>query len=110
MVAASNLIGADVNIAKAKALSEGILLAANKSLFPLCVESYALNVVDICCGKSISMSDIDNVVADIRAFLGLYDIVSLSHIPRVCNSLAHGIAKQALDSHVNSDWLNCFPN
>ncbi|KAK0597076.1 hypothetical protein LWI29_021620 [Acer saccharum] len=54
-----------VEFAEAKAILEGLTVAVELGCFPLCVESDALRVVDLCKETSFSCADVDNIVFDI---------------------------------------------
>ncbi|KAK3188579.1 hypothetical protein Dsin_028140 [Dipteronia sinensis] len=82
--------------AEAKAILEGILMAGNRGLSPLVVESKVLNVVKLCNGEFSSRCEIDNIVSDIKMAFSIVHVSSISHVPRDCNKIAHGIANCSL--------------
>ncbi|KAH7550753.1 hypothetical protein JRO89_XS13G0263000 [Xanthoceras sorbifolium] len=101
----------DVEFTKAKTILFGFQMAIDLSLAhsSFLIESNALIIVNICYGSSSSLSKVDNIVHDIRLSFVCF-LNSVSFIFRVCNNVAHVLAKVAvrdlLDSvWVQSDWL-----
>ncbi|TXG57539.1 hypothetical protein EZV62_015368 [Acer yangbiense] len=54
------------DIAEAKAIYEGLLLAKKSGLHHLSIESDSLNVVRLCKGEITTRSDVFNVISDIQ--------------------------------------------
>ncbi|KAL5782956.1 hypothetical protein ACOSP7_007985 [Xanthoceras sorbifolium] len=101
-------VGTDVELAEAKAVLEGSVLAVDNDFLPLLIESDCLNVVSLCSGalssrceianiiRMSSRCEIANIIQDVKLMLNSRDIVSISFVPRTCNRFAHELAKRAL--------------
>ncbi|TXG67779.1 hypothetical protein EZV62_009054 [Acer yangbiense] len=85
-----------VDIAEAKAIYEGILLATTSGLQSLSIESDSLNVVRLCNGEISTRNDVFNVICDIQFLLSRERKISISYIPRSCNMVAHEVARRAI--------------
>ncbi|KAL5737825.1 hypothetical protein ACOSP7_030586 [Xanthoceras sorbifolium] len=85
--------GTDVSVVEAQAVLEGLMLASSRGFTHLLVECDCLDVINICNDSGIILSDIGNIVSDVRIALGCFNVVSISHVPRLNNFVAHGIAK-----------------
>ncbi|KAL5746540.1 hypothetical protein ACOSP7_027686 [Xanthoceras sorbifolium] len=86
----------DVELAEALAILEGIQLALSRGFLPFCVESDALNIVNLCCDSVPVRSDLSIVVQDIRKYFGAADIRAIDFVPRCCNRVTHEIVKWAI--------------
>ncbi|KAK1563015.1 hypothetical protein Q3G72_020842 [Acer saccharum] len=84
------------DIAEAKAIYEGLLLAKKSGLHPLSIESDSLNVVRLCKCEITTRSDVFNVIRDVQILLNRDGMTSISHIPRICNRVAHEVARRAI--------------
>ncbi|KAK0583943.1 hypothetical protein LWI29_005441 [Acer saccharum] len=84
------------DIAEAKAIYEGLLLAKKSGLHPLSIESDSLNVVRLCKCEITTRSDVFNVIRDVQILLNRDGMTSISHIPRICNMVAHEVARRAI--------------
>ncbi|KAK3230053.1 hypothetical protein Dsin_001934 [Dipteronia sinensis] len=93
-----------VDIAEAKAVLEGLLIAIDLVIFPLCIESDAYGVVGLCNEVNISNGDIDNVISEMVSLEVRYTDVSIVHISRDCNRLAHSLAKFAISNGCYCVW------
>ncbi|KAL5809464.1 hypothetical protein ACOSQ3_030155 [Xanthoceras sorbifolium] len=89
-------------IAEAKAILEGFRMAAERNMFPLEIESDALNVVRLCRQEDFTRSDLDNVIQDIQELLFLHSSASIRFIPRDLNCMADTLAKNALRLNCSS--------
>ncbi|KAL5851927.1 hypothetical protein ACOSQ3_007045 [Xanthoceras sorbifolium] len=96
-------------VAEAKSILLGAQLAVKKGFFPLCLESDALNVVNMCKAISSSRCDIGNLIHDIvETCIGVV-FVDISYTPRSSNFVAHSIAKWALGRFCFTVWESVFP-
>ncbi|TXG71894.1 hypothetical protein EZV62_000473 [Acer yangbiense] len=84
------------DIAEAKVIYEGLLLATSSGLQPLSIESDSLNVVRLCNGEISTRNDVFNVICDIQFLLSRERKTSISYIPRSCNRVAHEVARRAI--------------
>ncbi|KAK0583850.1 hypothetical protein LWI29_003986 [Acer saccharum] len=82
-----------IDIAEAKAVYEGLMLAKQSGLLPLSIESDSLTVVKLCNGEISTRSDVFNVISDIQIVVNREERILISHIPRICNRVAHEIAR-----------------
>ncbi|KAK0608671.1 hypothetical protein LWI29_034165 [Acer saccharum] len=98
-----------VEIAEAKAIHEGLLLAMRSGLHPLIIESDSLNVVRLCNDEIISRSDVYNVISDIQVLLNRDKRSSIVHTPRSCNRIAHEIARRAIGLENSVLMVDLFP-
>ncbi|KAK1587414.1 hypothetical protein Q3G72_012584 [Acer saccharum] len=85
-----------IDIEEAKAIYKG-LLAKKSGLHHLAIESDSLNVVRLCRGEIATRSDVLNTINDIQILLDRDDMTSISYIPRICNRVAHEVARRAID-------------
>ncbi|KAL5839159.1 hypothetical protein ACOSQ4_011767 [Xanthoceras sorbifolium] len=92
-----------VDVAEARAVLEGLWLAAEFNLFPLVVESDSLTVVNLYAGVLVSRSDI-------QVLLNKLKIISCSFVPRACNVVAYSVAKRTLCSRGSLFWVDSFPS
>ncbi|KAK3226416.1 hypothetical protein Dsin_006278 [Dipteronia sinensis] len=99
-----------VDIAKAKAIYEGLLLAEESGLHPLVVESDSINVVRLCRGEIDSRGDMCNVINDIQILLARDNRTSVSYISRIRNRLAHEVARRAINLENSVYMIAPFPS
>ncbi|KAL5736118.1 hypothetical protein ACOSQ2_030906 [Xanthoceras sorbifolium] len=59
----------------------------------LLVESDYLDVINLYNDSGIILSDIGNIVSNVRIALGCFNVVSISHVLRLNNFVAHGIVR-----------------
>ncbi|KAL5762114.1 hypothetical protein ACOSP7_018378 [Xanthoceras sorbifolium] len=60
------------NIAKARAILEGLHLATNMIFFPLYIELDALNVINLCNEVNVSLGEVDKLIFDIKTLLSRF--------------------------------------
>ncbi|KAK0608773.1 hypothetical protein LWI29_035808 [Acer saccharum] len=73
------------------------------------VESDSLGVVNLCNEKTSSNGDVANIIADILEIASCYPVISISHVPRCCNKVAHATASWAFGSDISVFWRACPP-
>ncbi|KAL5779745.1 hypothetical protein ACOSQ2_010482 [Xanthoceras sorbifolium] len=98
-----------VAAAEARAIFEGFKLAVSSNLSHFFVESDSLKIVQLCGGFSSTRCEVDSIVQDILYHFGCF-ADSLAFVFRICNNVAHCLAKWALRSSSNSVWFCSFPN
>ncbi|KAK3197874.1 hypothetical protein Dsin_021289 [Dipteronia sinensis] len=99
-----------VDIAEAKAIYEGLFLAEESGLHPLVVESDSINVVRLCRGEIDSRGDVFNVINDIQILLARDNRTSISYISRICNRVAHEVARKAINLEKSVYMIAPFPS
>ncbi|KAK0575086.1 hypothetical protein LWI29_033777 [Acer saccharum] len=111
VVAALSFVGkVFVYIVEAKAILESLLLTNNLGLFLASVESDALVVVGLCNRKSSLFGDIDNIICDVLSLKSKCLDISIVHVPREYNRVAHSIACFAILNGCSNVWSGVFPN
>ncbi|KAL5746833.1 hypothetical protein ACOSQ2_024130 [Xanthoceras sorbifolium] len=98
-----------VEVAKAKAILEGIQLVVDDDLCVVVVESDTLNVIKLCTGEVVSRCEVDDVIHDIQLLAGRHGFSSFSFVP-VCSKVAHCVARWTVCSSLSTFWLLSFPN
>ncbi|KAK1584355.1 hypothetical protein Q3G72_032252 [Acer saccharum] len=98
-----------VDIAEAKAIYEGLMLAKQSGLLPLSIESDSLTVVKLCNGEISTRSDVFNVISDIQIVVNREERILISHIPRICNRVAHEVARRAIGLDISVFFEDPFP-
>ncbi|KAL5824915.1 hypothetical protein ACOSQ3_020978 [Xanthoceras sorbifolium] len=81
-----------------------------RGLFPLLIESYSLNIVNLYLGKSFFRNEIMNVIQDIQLLLVKFPSYAIAHVPISCNSITHEVAKKALLASISLVWEDYFPS
>ncbi|KAL5768033.1 hypothetical protein ACOSQ2_014816 [Xanthoceras sorbifolium] len=99
----------DVAVAEAKAILFGVQLAMSRKLFPLLIESDALNVVNLYKSGTSSRCDLGNIIQDIIVVCRSDGVISIDYVPRGCNFVAHRISKWALCFNSSTIWDVAFP-
>jgi ribonuclease HI len=99
----------EVDIAEASAVLIGIQTAIERGWENLRIETDSLSVVNLCLGKSESMNDIANIIADIKSYLQMKVDCTIAHLPRKGNMVAHSIAKWATSHYNCTTWSRNFP-
>ncbi|KAL5756688.1 hypothetical protein ACOSP7_021126 [Xanthoceras sorbifolium] len=89
---------------------EGLMLASSRGFCPLLVESDCLKVVNLCNERGSILSDIGNDISDVRIAPSCFNVVSVSHVSRLNNSVAHDIARWALSFSSSTVWTVVFPS
>ena len=55
-------------------------------------------------------SSYGNILVEISKLITSLNIVSVAHVPRVANTVAHGLAKNALKVADDLFWMEDFPS
>ena len=76
---------------------------------PMIIESYSKEVVDLSLNIKESKTEITWIIAEIQTKLKIQSQASIQFAPRVCNVIAHSIAKKALAAENHCIWLENFP-
>ncbi|KAK2638228.1 hypothetical protein Ddye_026023 [Dipteronia dyeriana] len=95
-------------IAEVVALFYWIRLAVEENFVPVVVKSYAKAVVDMIKLGVVPTVDIDTITGDILHLI-CGKPISISFVPRLANSVAHGLAKLALSVANERVWINSYP-
>ncbi|KAK3221342.1 hypothetical protein Dsin_008367 [Dipteronia sinensis] len=83
-------------VAEAVAILNGLHFARDSGFGPVVVESDALGVVSHVNTSTPICADVGLLIRDIKVFLNDCCCLSVSHVPRTGNIVAHGLAKSAL--------------
>lgn len=84
------------------------LFAAELLFHQVIVEADALSVVTGLKSELVPQSYLGSICSDCKMLEAHFLNVSYSHIGRKCNSVAHGLAKYALD-HPSQTWIEEVP-
>ncbi|KAJ9182841.1 hypothetical protein P3X46_006790 [Hevea brasiliensis] len=85
----------DPMVLESLACREAALLAKNKSFHLVCLEGDAQLVIQATKG-SIIQSDLHGIFNDIAHLSSVLSDITFNCVPRVCNSVAHNLAKKML--------------
>lgn len=94
---------------EAEAVSLGIQVAQQIKCLPLVIESDSKEVVDLSCNRKSSKLEIFWIIETIQANLKNLNQSKIQFVPRVCNVVAHSLAKIALNYNTRVVWLESFP-
>ena len=97
MVVSAKLLPAqyEVDVTEALAIEEGILLARQKMLKQVIIESNSLSVVDAISSNS-PYGDIRPIIQGILLLSSSFDIWKVKHLKREYNKVAHELARTSL--------------
>ncbi|KAI9191352.1 hypothetical protein LWI28_007377 [Acer negundo] len=96
-------------IAESTGILWGITPAVDRGLLSIVVEFDAQSVVNLFNSGTNVSSDIRLIIGDIRDYLRLDGLASISFVPRTGNVVAHNIAKFALLSSKDQFWMDFYP-
>ena len=88
---------------EAEAVLYGIQVAQQPKCIPFIIESDSLEVVELSLNMKGSMSEIVWIIKDIQASL------KIQSKSRLCNAIAHSLAKVDLEHEYPVLWLEEFP-
>lgn len=97
-----------VNVDAAVKMSD-LQAARQAKCVPFIIESDSLEVVDLSKNRKRSMAEISWTIKEIQSSLKNQSQSSIQFVPRLCNSIAHSIAKVALEYEHPVLWLDDFP-
>lgn len=99
----------DVLAAEVKVIQWGFEVVEAAGGRPLIIESDCKEAVDLVLGRKCSRAEVDWIIADIQESLKRMKGTKIQHISRLCNDIAHSIAKLALNNVEPNVWIeNCL--
>ncbi|KAL5808887.1 hypothetical protein ACOSQ3_029578 [Xanthoceras sorbifolium] len=98
-----------VECAEALAILEGLKFAASMGVFPIGVESDTASVVGAIRSNKPPRSELGLIVDEILEFVIGFLVLSFCFCSRLCNSVAHGLAKFGVSSSSPCIWLEETP-
>ena len=112
MVSSSILLAAcyDPKLAEMMAIYRGLIFSRDCSLHPCVLESDAAVVVKWINENSHRDSVGGNILVEISSLIISLQVLSVNHIPRLANNVAHGQAKYALTIDEDRYWMEDFPS
>ena len=84
-------------------------IAEAKLLLQQSRESHLKEVVELALSKKSSKAEISWRIAEIQEKMKVKTSASITYVSRSCNSIAHYLAKAALDFDKQVLWLGNFP-
>ncbi|KAL5773127.1 hypothetical protein ACOSQ2_013051 [Xanthoceras sorbifolium] len=105
----SYLLLVSVEVAKAMAIRRGILLAVELGISPVGFESDASSLISSIIKGDPPLSDVGLIVANIIHLVSSLSISHISFTSRLCNGVAHGLAKSGLSLSEPLVWIEDTP-
>ncbi|KAL9426388.1 hypothetical protein AB3S75_033215 [Citrus x aurantiifolia] len=99
----------DVELSEAKAVLWGIQAAAKAGAASVILESDSKGVIELINNKRSTLTETFWVIFDILEAKKIFQNFKAQHVPRMCNFLAHDLAKLALKKSDPYIWLDEFP-
>lgn len=97
-----------VEVTKALAVEEGILLACQKMLTQAILESDSLSVIQAISSNS-PHGDLRPIIQGILSLSSSFEMWKVKHLKRVYNKVAHEVAKLARESKTSHTWNEMEP-
>ena len=99
----------DPILAEMMAIYKGLIFSRECGLHPCVIESDVAVVVKWVNDHSHSDSVGGNILGEISSLIINLQILVVSHIPRLANFVAHGLARYALTVDEDRYWMGDFP-
>ncbi|KAL9444373.1 hypothetical protein AB3S75_017539 [Citrus x aurantiifolia] len=99
----------DVELSEAKAVLWGMQAAVKAGATSIILESDSTGVIELINNKRSTLTETFWVIFDILETKKIFQNFKAQHVPRMCNFLAHDLAKLALKKSDPCIWLDEFP-
>jgi ribonuclease HI len=99
----------DANMAEILAIRRGLVFSRECGLAPCVLESDAAVAVRWVTEGSHLESANGLILSEIASLVSSLSVISVSHVPRVANTVAYGLAKFALTNDDDLFWMEDFP-
>lgn len=96
--------GLDACLMEAMACLDGLLLARQQGVQRVMLETDCLELTNLWKKKDVQRSSVDPVLREIDDLRLAFKGFSFSHVNRVCNKVAHVLAKQVSSTHRMEVW------
>ncbi|KAL5563849.1 hypothetical protein UlMin_033596 [Ulmus minor] len=97
-----------VGMAELLAVKAGLQMAKDYGQSPLIVYCHAINEVAKLQRIDLPTNEDGIVLSDIKQLASTLNVVSFNYFPRICNGVAHCLAKNALHRLNTEFWLDVF--
>ena len=98
-----------VEVTEALAVEQGILLAQQKMLTQVILESESLSIVDAISSNS-PHGELQPIVQGILLLSSFFDVWKVKHLKREYNKVAHELAKLARETKISHTWIEMEPH
>ena len=98
-----------VLLAELVAIAEGLKIAKDYGFPHVVLESDSKGAIDIVLSRELYLNEVGSVLLDIFEFAKNMDVI-FNFVPRVCNVVAHSLARHALISSSSESWDSLFPD
>ncbi|KAL5787645.1 hypothetical protein ACOSP7_004594 [Xanthoceras sorbifolium] len=98
-----------IEVAEAMAIRRGILLVVELGISPVGFESDALSLISSIVKGDPPLSDVGLIIVDIIHLVSSLSISHISFASRLCNDVAHGLAKFGLSFSEPLVWIEDAP-
>lgn len=100
----------DVTHAGAEAMSWGLSIAKHAKLPNIIMESDSQETIDLVNSRKSSRTDIQWEISEVQSKMKEFNAVKVQHISRSCNTIAHSLAKRALESGETAICIVSYPS